>query len=69
MTYFVLTKSKGKCGCSSTRWNKVEAETKTAVRKKFSSGYYGTIKGIYTETQIREEWNENTAEKIINGRA
>ena len=55
MKYIVITKSKGKCGCSSTKVREVEANTKKEARAKFSSGFYGTVKAVYTQ----EQWEAN----------
>lgn len=60
MKFYVVTKSAGKCGCSSVRYRVVENyKTKAEVRKAYGSGFYGRIQAIYTEAQAEEAFGEN----------
>lgn len=60
MRFYVVTKSAGKCGCSSMRYRVVENyQTKAEVRKAYGSGFYGRIQAIYTEAQAEEAFGDN----------
>lgn len=50
--FYVITKSAGKCGCSSTKIRECEANTKKEARQKFSGGFYGTVKQVLTEEEF-----------------
>lgn len=62
MTYYYMTESKGKCGCSNYSWNvsnkyKSKAELKRRVLR--------TIKYIFTEEELFKKCSIETAKKII----
>lgn len=52
MKYYVMRKHSGKCGCSSITWTIMEADSKAAIRRCYKGGWGGTVKLIYSETEV-----------------
>ena len=57
MTYYYMTKSKGRAGCANSTWRKGEFSSKADIKRKYKGI---TVKYIMTE----EELPENTKEQI-----